>query len=83
MIPALILPAAYLVGAIPFGYLVGRWRGVDLFKLGSGNIGATNAGRVLGRKFGMLVFVLGVILVWTGRHRERTVARPAVSQNAG
>lgn len=53
-----LLAAAYLVGALPFGYLVGRLRGVDLFKEGSGNIGATNAGRVLGRKFGALVFVL-------------------------
>src|SRR4051794_6467698 len=49
---------AYLVGAIPFGYLVARRRGVDLFAQGSGNIGATNVGRVLGRRFGILVFVL-------------------------
>jgi acyl-phosphate glycerol 3-phosphate acyltransferase len=53
-----ILFATYLVGAIPFGYLVGRSRGVDLFKAGSGNIGATNAARVLGIPFGVLVFVL-------------------------
>jgi acyl-phosphate glycerol 3-phosphate acyltransferase len=58
-VAAVVLPAAaYLVGALPFGYLVGRLRGVDLFKEGSGNIGATNAGRVLGRRFGILVFVL-------------------------
>jgi len=57
IIPVLLL-AAYLVGAIPFGYLIGRLRGVDLFKEGSGNIGATNAGRVLGRKVGVLVFLL-------------------------
>jgi glycerol-3-phosphate acyltransferase PlsY len=50
--------AAYLVGAIPFGYLIARARGVDLFKAGSGNIGATNVGRILGRKYGILVFVL-------------------------
>jgi acyl-phosphate glycerol 3-phosphate acyltransferase len=49
---------AYLLGAVPFGYLVGRWRGVDLFHAGSGNIGATNVGRVLGRRYGILVFVL-------------------------
>ena len=61
MIPALLLLVAYLVGAIPFGYLIGRLRGVDLFKVGSGNIGATNAGRVLGRKFGILVFVLDLL----------------------
>jgi acyl phosphate:glycerol-3-phosphate acyltransferase len=52
------LLAAYLVGAIPFGYLVARARGVDIFAHGSGNIGATNVGRVLGRPLGILVFVL-------------------------
>jgi acyl-phosphate glycerol 3-phosphate acyltransferase len=53
-----LLLAAYLVGAIPFGYVVGRLRGANLFREGSGNIGATNAARVLGRKYGLLVFVL-------------------------
>src|SRR2546425_6951270 len=49
---------AYLVGAIPFGYLIARWRGVDIFQHGSGNIGATNVGRILGKRFGILVFLL-------------------------
>src|SRR5579884_255026 len=49
---------SYLAGAIPFGYLIARWRGVDILKQGSGNIGATNVGRVLGRPFGILVFLL-------------------------
>jgi acyl-phosphate glycerol 3-phosphate acyltransferase len=57
VVPLLWL-ACYLVGAIPFGYLVARAKGVDLFQVGSGNIGATNVGRVLGRTFGVLVFVL-------------------------
>jgi acyl-phosphate glycerol 3-phosphate acyltransferase len=53
-----LLAAAYLLGAIPFGYLIGRARGINLFEAGSGNIGATNAARVLGRKTGALVFLL-------------------------
>jgi acyl-phosphate glycerol 3-phosphate acyltransferase len=48
----------YLVGSIPAGYLVGRAKGVDLFQHGSKNTGATNAGRVLGLWWGVLVFVL-------------------------
>src|SRR5947209_1202304 len=54
----LTLLLAYLLGAIPFGYLIARWRGLDIFRHGSGNIGATNVGRVLGRRFGVLVFLL-------------------------
>jgi acyl-phosphate glycerol 3-phosphate acyltransferase len=57
-VPVLLLLASYLFGAIPFGYLVARARGVDILRQGSGNIGATNVGRVLGRRWGLLVFVL-------------------------
>src|SRR5438034_5066467 len=55
---SLIFLVSYFLGAIPFGYLVARWRGVNIFQQGSGNIGATNVGRVLGRRFGVLVFLL-------------------------
>ena len=47
---------SYLVGSIPCGYLMGKLRGVDLRRHGSGNIGTTNAFRVLGKQLGMLVF---------------------------
>lgn len=52
---------SYFVGAIPFGMLVARTRGIDIMKVGSGNIGATNVVRALGPKFGILVFVLDVL----------------------
>src|SRR3954464_5457650 len=59
MIVALLaLIVAYLIGAIPFGWLIARSHGIDLFHAGSGNIGATNVGRVLGKRFGLLVFAL-------------------------
>src|SRR3954447_2664054 len=54
----LVAVGAYLVGAVPFGYLVGRMKGVDVRKHGSGNVGATNVGRLLGAGWGVLVFVL-------------------------
>jgi acyl-phosphate glycerol 3-phosphate acyltransferase len=55
---ALVAVAAYLVGAVPFGYVVARAKGVDILSHGSGNIGATNVGRILGRRYGILVFLL-------------------------
>ena len=51
---------AYFCGSIPFGFLIARVKGIDLRKVGSGNIGATNAGRVLGRKWGLVCFLLDV-----------------------
>lgn len=48
---------AYLVAGIPVGYLIGKARGVDLREVGSGNIGASNAMRNLGKGWGLLVFV--------------------------
>lgn len=56
-----LLPlAAYVVGSTPFGVIIARAHGVDLRKSGSGNVGATNVGRVLGRRWGMLCFALDV-----------------------
>ena len=51
----------YLIGSIPFGLLIGLSRGVDLREHGSGNIGATNAMRVLGKKLGGVCFALDVL----------------------
>ncbi len=51
----------YLLGALPFGYLVARAHGVDIFKAGSGNPGATNVKRVLGSKAGNIVYVFDAL----------------------
>ena len=52
----LFILAGYLIGGIPFGYLIGRMRGVDVRTVGSKNIGATNVYRTVGHKWGFLAF---------------------------
>lgn len=59
--PVVALVIAYLAGSIPSAYLAGRWRGVDLRKHGSGNLGATNVTRVLGARIGAAVFAVDVL----------------------
>lgn len=49
---------AYLLGSIPFGYIVAKAKGIDIQKAGSGNIGATNAMRVLGKPAGIFVLLM-------------------------
>jgi glycerol-3-phosphate acyltransferase PlsY len=65
----LVLPTAYLLGAIPFGYLLVKWKtGGDIRSAGSGNIGATNVLRTSGRVAGILTLLLdiakGYVAVW-------------------
>ena len=77
----MLVVLGYLIGSLPFGYLIGRWRGVDIFQAGSGNIGATNVGRVLGRRFGILVFILDfakgaapvALALWIQRHWDQDI----------
>jgi len=56
--------AAYLLGSIPTGFLVGKAKGIDVRKVGSGNIGATNAFRILGKGPGIFVLVADGLKGW-------------------
>jgi glycerol-3-phosphate acyltransferase PlsY len=58
---AIAAVVGYLLGSLPFGYLVARANGVDIFKEGSGNPGATNVKRVLGAKAGNTVYLLDAL----------------------
>lgn len=53
-----VVAGSYLLGSIPFGYVIGRIAGIDIRRAGSCNIGATNVVRVLGKRYGYPVFVL-------------------------
>ena len=53
-----LLSGAYLLGGVPFGLVIGKAKGVDLREVGSKNIGATNAARNLGMRWGLLCLVL-------------------------
>jgi acyl phosphate:glycerol-3-phosphate acyltransferase len=69
MIPLAALPIAYLLGSIPFGYLLVKWKtGDDVRASGSGNIGATNVTRTTGRAAGLATLALdvgkGYLAVW-------------------
>ncbi len=52
---------AYLLGSIPFGFLVAKAKGIDIRSVGSGNIGATNAMRVLGKPAGIFVLLMDAL----------------------
>jgi acyl phosphate:glycerol-3-phosphate acyltransferase len=54
----ILIIASYLLGSIPFGLLIARSHGIDLRKVGSGNIGATNVSRALGKKWAYICFSL-------------------------
>lgn len=57
----LVAVVAYFVGAIPFGVLIAKRKGIDILNYESGNPGATNVGRALGRTAGLFVFALDVL----------------------
>jgi glycerol-3-phosphate acyltransferase PlsY len=71
MIPYLLIAGAYLAGSIPFGIVLARAKGIDLRSVGSGNIGATNVARAMGKGWAVVVLVAdaakGFVPVWLGR----------------
>jgi len=76
MIPSILLLSAYLIGAIPFGYLLVKLTtGRDVRESGSGNIGATNVLRTAGRGIGVATLLLdigkGAVAVWLADHFTR------------
>jgi len=62
--PVFYVLTAFFMGSLPFGHWLALARGVDLREQGSGNTGATNVGRVLGKKWGIFVFVLDLGKGW-------------------
>jgi len=61
MLTAILIISSYLFGSIPFAWIFARAKGIDLRKVGSGNIGATNLSRALGRKWAYLCFALDTL----------------------
>jgi glycerol-3-phosphate acyltransferase PlsY len=68
---------AYLLGSLPTGYVAGRLVGIDIRNAGSGNVGATNVTRVLGKRFGYPVFFVDVIKGFAAVELAETFARSA------
>lgn len=82
--------SSYLIGSIPTAYIFGRiLKGIDIRKHGSGNVGATNAFRVLGKGYGITILLLDmfkgfVVVVFLGAFLSTKIAgAPAVSLRIG
>ncbi len=71
MIEVALILSAYLLGSIPTGYIIGNLAGVDVRKVGSGNVGATNVARVLGKGRGALTLAVDVGKGWLAGYVAR------------
>jgi glycerol-3-phosphate acyltransferase PlsY len=74
---------AYLLGSIPTGFLVAKARGVDIRTVGSGNIGATNVLRILGKPAGIFVLLVDAVKGWSAVQAGAHVLQPLFMPNAG
>lgn len=80
MIKAVFILLTYLTGGVPFGFLVGKLKGIDIRQQGSRNVGATNVFRVVGKRAGTTVYVLDAFkgflpvltakLIWPGQEHS-------------
>lgn len=61
LVLAVCLAVSFISGAIPFGLVAGKMHGIDVRTIGSGNVGAMNVGRILGRKWFLIVFALDLV----------------------
>ena len=61
IISIILLILGYLIGSIPWGFVFGKMKGIDIRQHGSKNIGATNTGRVLGRKYAIYAYILDTL----------------------
>lgn len=61
----LIALATYILGSVPFGFIVGKIKGIDIRTVGSKNVGSTNVTRVLGFKYGVLTFLMDCLVKGT------------------
>jgi glycerol-3-phosphate acyltransferase PlsY len=59
-----MIALGYLLGSIPTGFILGAWSGVDVRKSGSGNVGATNVARVVGKRQGLYTLFADVAKGW-------------------
>ena len=78
-VAAVALVLAYLLGSIPFSYLVARARGIDVRTVGSGNVGATNVMRSAGRAAGLAAFVLDFLKGAAATALAQRLAGPTVA----
>jgi len=77
---AIFLTFTYLMGSIPFGLVISYLvKGIDIRKFGSGNIGATNVVRVVGKKWGILVFILDFLKGFLAPFLAKIILAPANS----
>lgn len=79
----LAIIGAYLLGSVPFGLLIARAHGKDLRSIGSGNIGATNVSRALGRKWAYCCFALDVLKGLIPMLATLSLASPVTGQSQG